>query len=290
MVLDSLTPGLAPSFVLRRRAWTAASDAADELVRRPRLALIAALMAVSAVFVVFPGLDLRLSDTFYRDGMGFWLAEDARLRLVRSLGNHLTMLVVVACLVAAFAPFVRIGRHIGLRPHQALFVLAVYALGPGLLVNGILKNVVGRARPREIWEFGGGSDFTGVWTVFGGCLSNCSFVSGEGASAFALLCLIFVAPRGDRLTIGPSLFAVALALSLNRIAFGGHFLSDVLIAWILVLFVAVSLRPVFLGRWGPRIDGILRTAGRQAIEYRARLIGRLVGSWRSERSPAWNAL
>lgn len=43
---------------------------------------------------------------------------------------------------------------------HSLFLLLLLALGPGLLVNVILKNHLGRPRPQELIEFGGKQQFT----------------------------------------------------------------------------------------------------------------------------------
>ena len=45
-----------------------------------------------------------------------------------------------------------------------------------------------------------------------------------------------------------ALFVIAAALSLNRIAFGRHFLSDVLIAWGLTLLVLAGLHRLIVER------------------------------------------
>ena len=43
--------------------------------------------------------------------------------------------------------------------------------------------------------------------------------------------------------------------SLNRMAFGGHFFFDVLIAWGLMVTVVLALRVVFLESIGPLTEG-----------------------------------
>ncbi|QLQ19882.1 MAG: phosphatase PAP2 family protein [Exiguobacterium profundum] len=65
------------------------------------------------------------------------------------------------------------------------FVLAVYALGTGVLVHGLLKAYWGRARPAQVTEFGGIAAFTPPWLISQECTRNCSFVSGEVSGAVA---------------------------------------------------------------------------------------------------------
>jgi membrane-associated phospholipid phosphatase len=86
----------------------------------------------------------------------------------------------------------------------------------------------------------------------GWCDTNCSFVSGEASSAMWLVAVALVLPGRIRRPAVVVAVAYAALLSLNRIAFGGHFLSDVLISFALTLLViAVVYRLVILRppRW-----------------------------------------
>ena len=225
---------------------------------RPGLMLVGFLLAVLAIvsvfFLAFPGADRAVSGIFYVDGAGFASTADPALRLLRNLGMLATVLVVATAVLSLFAPFCVTWRLIDLKPHAALYLLAVYALGPALIVNAFFKNEFHRARPRDIVEFGGDALFSNVWTVVGGCVDNCSFTSGEASAAAAILALVFVVPKSWRLTGGLVLTLFAAEVSVSRIAFGGHFLSDTLISWVVVLLVIVLLRPLFLGSRGARID------------------------------------
>ena len=248
--------------------------------RRPVLVLLVLLAAISLVFLAFPSLDMAASAAFH-DGRGFAWALDPTLDLVRDLGRWLTILVCgLAVGSLLFAVFRAWPRWV-FRPHQALYLLAVYVVGPGLVVNGIFKSLFGRARPREIVEFGGGLDFTPVWVVSDACVGNCSFVSGEGSAAAALLALLVCLPRGDRLVVAPGLVAVAAVVSFNRVVFGGHFLSDVLIAWVIVLLIAVLLRPLFFGARGETIDRAVLAVAEHVSPRRAALERRLIGTFRA---------
>lgn len=115
--------------------------------------------------------------------------------------------------------------------------LVALALGPGLLVNGLLKAYMGRPRPIQVNQFGGTADYVPVWTHSTACQANCSFVSGE--ASFGLFLIVFAfwfagAMRWPALAL-IGLFGVAM--SLNRVAFGAHFLSDVVLGWCLTALV-----------------------------------------------------
>src|SRR5262249_22121586 len=122
-------------------------------------------------------------------------------------------------------------RKLLLSPRAALFVLATFALGPGLIVNGIFKEFLGLGGARELLEFGRSSTFSPAWWLSDQCDRNCSFASGEAASAFCLVALVFLVREEQRFAVACTTLAFAAIVSLTRIAEGGHFLSDVLIAW-----------------------------------------------------------
>jgi lipid A 4'-phosphatase len=131
-------------------------------------------------------------------------------------------------------------------PRATLFVLATFALGPGLIVNGILKEHWGRARPKTLLEFGGDATFSPVWWISDQCARNCSFVSGEAAGAFCLVTLVFLVRKERQPAMAIFTLSFAAVVSLTRIAVGAHFLSDVLIAWLLTLCVMIVLDRLIL--------------------------------------------
>ena len=224
------------------------------LRHRPIAALLLSLAAVSAFFLLFPGLDLAVSRLFYFPGGGFVFADDPALELLRSLGKLATIAVIIAIAAALLAPGLA-GRFLpGLMPSKALYLLAIYAIGPGLIVNAFFKQVFGRARPYELFQFGGDLAFSHVWAVSDACSGNCSFTSGEASAAAALIALIALLPKRYRLPVGGLITFFAALVSLNRIAFGGHFLSDTVLSWLVVLLVVDFLRPWFFGPRGVAID------------------------------------
>ena len=118
-----------------------------------------------------------------------------------------------------------------------IFLVATVAIGPGLLVNLSLKDHWHRPRPINTQEFSGPSDFKPWYESDGACKKNCSFVSGEAATGFWMVAPAMVLPPPWR---GPAIlaaFAFGVAASLLRVAFGGHYLSDVLLGGLVTLIV-----------------------------------------------------
>ena len=114
--------------------------------------------------------------------------------------------------------------------NKALFVILFLALGPGLVVNVLLKDQLGRARPREVIEFGGKHEFTRCWQP-GTAGRNSSFPSGHASIAFFLMAPWFVL-RDKRRTTATVFLVFGLSfgtlVGITRILQGGHFVTDVL--------------------------------------------------------------
>lgn len=131
---------------------------------------------------------------------------------------------------------------------SGLFLVLVLGIGPGLLVNLILKPGYGRPRPRDLAEFGGQYEFVPVLTP-APSLQGRSFPSGHAAMGFYLMAPAFLLWRRARpaaILIAVTGLLLGSAIGLARIVQGGHFASDVMwsagIVYITALIVARLLR------------------------------------------------
>jgi lipid A 4'-phosphatase len=217
--------------------------------------LIRAFLLAAAVFVLVPGIDIAVSRSFYVKGFGFPWDGAPWLVTLRWVIWRLTEAMILLSVAGLTIPWLRRRLpEIGLR-HWG-FVLLLYVLGPGLLVNGLLKAHWGRARPFQIAEFGGQASFTPPLELASQCTANCSFMSGEGAGAvalaisilFLLACLRMRLPR--RVERAGVWLAVAIGLvgPALRVMAGRHFLSDTIFAALLVAAVALALHWALFAR------------------------------------------
>ena len=197
------------------------------------------VLVVSLFFLAFPGVDVWVSSLFYKEPKGFYLRNYAFFKQIRDLGSFAVVAVVVWLLAHLLLKLARPERPSYVPPGVTLFLLSTLIAGPLLLVNIILKNNWGRPRPVMVDVFGGDSPYVEVWRITDYCQTNCSFVSGETASAFWLMALALVVPRRFRVATAIVTGLYAALLSFNRILFGGHFLSDVLLSMGLTLMVVV---------------------------------------------------
>jgi lipid A 4'-phosphatase len=216
-----------------------------------KIALVyaALVVAASALFLVFPGIDLWASGLFYRPGAGFFLKDWPLFQALYRAVPLLTWAVALLVLAAFLFRFWRKQPLFGLDGARMGYLVLALALGPGLVVNAVLKDHWGRARPSQVVEFGGEKRFTPAPLPADECARNCSFAGGHAAMGFYLVAFAFLVrdPRRRRVAEIAAL-AAGVAVGLTRIAQGGHFLSDVVFAGLIVwgisrvLFVLVVER------------------------------------------------
>jgi membrane-associated phospholipid phosphatase len=195
------------------------------------------LAAMLLACALWPQIDLGLAHRIYEaQGGSFGARREGMLILLRDIGIHLPIgLFVIACLLWLTGLLRREEARPTLSNRQMLFLAASFALGPGLLVNGVLKDVSHRPRPAQLVEFGGQDAFRPWYAFDGGCKSNCSFASGEVAGAAWLLAPASLAPPPWRGIAIAAVGAVTITVAGLRMAFGGHFLSDVIAAVLVTL-------------------------------------------------------
>jgi|GEM_PF-452099 len=197
------------------------------------------IVGTSFIFTVFPTIDPRVSGWFAKDGI-FLLVDNPFLRGLRDY-SRLSAAVAVWSMLLLTALCIAFPRRPWLcAPHKPLFVLMSFLAGPVVIVE-VLKFALGRARPRHLLEFGGTADFTPVWEFAAACSRNCSFPSGEAAGAAASLSLLIFVPKGYQLLAASIVTPVLVVVAMNRVAFGAHFLSDVVLAWLITLFIMLLI-------------------------------------------------
>jgi hypothetical protein len=122
-----------------------------------------------------------------------------------------------------------------------LVVFFTCLIGPGIIVNGILKPYWGRPRPAEIKVFQGHWDYKEPWSP-GTPGKGKSFTCGHCSFAFASASIVSFYPYFP--IAAPALAVCGIGygslMSVARVAQGGHFVSDALWSAIIV-FCLISL-------------------------------------------------
>jgi lipid A 4'-phosphatase len=207
----------------------AAGDARWRTSRRALTVILAVGIVTALVFGLYPRLDLTISAPFYDPLHHVWPATSSRLlALHRDFSAYLAAILVIIAIVLGVVGVVRLGASgLSLR-RAAWFLIGSCLLGPGLIVNTLLKPEWGRPRPADVIDFSGRLPFVPWWNPFGACDGNCSFVSGETSLAFWILAWALVVPQRYRAATAVAALVNCVVLSAGRIAMGGHFMSDVL--------------------------------------------------------------
>jgi lipid A 4'-phosphatase len=212
-------------------------------------------IALSLAFVVglllgiYPELDLKLAALFYDPApRSFPLKLNALAVFARDGAMWISWGLVLPAIVALIAKLVRPDRPLLISGRAMIFLLLTLFLSAGVLTNFTFKSYWGRPRPVVVTQFNGPEQFVPWWDPRGSCDRNCSFFSGEGATAFWTLAPAALAPPAWRPLAYAAATLFGVATSLLRMAFGGHFFTDVAAAG-LVTFVVVWLAHGYIYRW-----------------------------------------
>jgi lipid A 4'-phosphatase len=199
-----------------------------------------------AAFLLYPQIDIKFSNLFYRPGLGFIYKDNICLILIHRSIYIISYIIIAYLILSLLYNIITSKKLFGLFGKKDLiYVLLCLAIGPGLIVNYAFKdNIFGRARPCNIEEFGGDKNFTPIFTISDNCSKNCSFTSGHAALAFFLTSFAFVAKSRSRLIfISAMIFGVIV--SMGRVIQGGHFLSDVIFSGIIVIAINMGIARLF---------------------------------------------
>lgn len=246
------------------------------MIRHLFIAVVLVLALAIAAIALFPGVDLAVARWFWMPADGFWLSRHDWATLLRRVSMWPTIAIGVAALVSVLQHIFAPATRQFMTARAALFLFLTVTAAPVLLVNGVFKEYWDRARPVHVTELGGNWRFTPWWQPGDGteCRTNCSFVSGESSGAAWLAAPALLAPPSLRPVALAGVAAYTALISALRMGFGGHFLSDTLIATLLTLLIVAAGYRWFYRRAGALSEAELAARlGRLGAPLR-RLFGR----------------
>lgn len=215
-----------------------------EATIRTKVTIILAFVLLSLLFRFYPSIDLWITGVFWKQDTGFylgdWLPFTVLYWVFAKLSGPLALGLLFYWLSALFLakPLGWTAGHVLKRyQQQALFLLLVLVIGT-LLIEVVLKLGWGRARPRDVVEFGGLLRFTPAWVFSDQCQANCSFMSGHASFGYYFMVLAWLKRRW--LWLAPGV-VLGVLLGLTRIAQGGHFASDVMLPFFVVIGLSYVL-------------------------------------------------
>ncbi|WP_315836630.1 phosphatase PAP2 family protein [Bradyrhizobium prioriisuperbiae] len=241
---------------------------------------LALSLAFLVVFGLHPELDLKIAAWFYDPvTKTFPLKSNLFAIIVRDVVMWVAWAFAVPSIIAVAVKFARPLKPLIMPGRTVVFLLITIVLSAGILSNLVFKGHWGRPRPVMVAEFNGPWEFKSWYDPSGACPKNCSFFSGEGATAFWTYAPAALAPPAWRplAYVGATLFG--LATGGLRMAFGGHFLTDVLVSGLVPFFV-IWLAYALIYRWprtrltDERVDATLTRWALPGYRWLQRLLRR----------------
>ncbi|MBY0382608.1 MAG: phosphatase PAP2 family protein [Xanthobacteraceae bacterium] len=235
------------------------------------------------IFTVYPTLDLSIAARFYNPQTKiFPMGQVHWAILARNAAMWLAWAFVIPSILAIVVKLFRPVRPLMIPGRKILFLLGSILISAVLLSNVTFKTYWGRPRPAHVVEFNGDKAFVPWWDPRGTCPKNCSFFSGEGATAFWTYAPAALTPPQWRPVayLGATLFGIFTGGL--RMTFGGHFATDV-IASGLVSFFVIWVLYALIYRWpstrltDEEVDAWLTQLAWPGYRWRQRLFGRNIG-------------
>ena len=237
-------------------------------------------LSVGLLFGIYPELDLKLAALFYDStSKSFPLKHDGLAAVVRDGAMYIAWGLALPAIIAPFIKLLRPDKPLIIPGRAIIFLVVTLFLSAGVFTNLTFKSYWGRPRPVVVTQFNGPEQFVPWWDPRGGCGRNCSFFSGEGATAFWTYAPAALTPPAWRPLAYAAATLFGVITSVLRMAFGGHFFTDVAAAG-LVTFLVIWLVHGYIYRWRPtrlsdaRIDAALTRLAMSVYRLMAKLRAR----------------
>src|ERR1700738_1772597 len=210
---------------------------------------LALALVVGLLFGIYPELDLKLAALFYDPvTRSFPLKLDTLAMIARDGAMWISWGLALPAITALVIKLARPDRPLLISGRAIVFLLVTLMLSAGILTNLTFKSYWGRPRPVVVTEFNGDLPFVPWWDPRGGCGRNCSFFSGEGATAFWTFAPAALTPPAWRPLAYAAATLFGVLTSALRMSFGGHFFTDVAAAG-LVTYLVIWLAYAWIFRW-----------------------------------------
>ena len=236
-----------------------------------RTAQIIADWAIPLVLLIAATVWIRVTDfdivfmMQYYDGQVGWIGGvEPFWKFVKKYGP-IPSFIITSASVAVLIASVWVPRFVRWRT-PAWFLVAVMALGPGLVVNVGFKQFWDRPRPQDLREFSRHEPFREVWSLPKPG-SGASFPSGHASTAFFLMTPFFLLRRRSmRWAVFVLLLGLAYGtlMGFARMTAGAHFPSDVL--WSAGFIYLVGLGISYAMRIDTRMEPATAAADAEPIQ------------------------
>ena len=206
------------------------------------LSFIALGLALALLFAAYPSWDVQVAAWFFDPSSAkFPLAVDSEWNMARRAANWVPFLLLLPAVFALLRKLVFPSERMLIAPSIVLYLLGSLLIGPGLTSNLLLKENWGRPRPNSVQQFAGTAAYQPWWRPGGTCKRNCSFVSGEASLAFWTVAPASLAPPQMRPVALGAAVVFGTAVGSLRVAFGRHFVTDIVFAGLITIAIVLAL-------------------------------------------------
>lgn len=155
-----------------------------------------ALALSATVLIIVTDADLKAASSIYDTYQG-WSGDRLPWSILYIYAPLPGFVLAVGALFVFIAGFFK--QTLRAYRKQTAFLALMIALGPGLIVNVMLKDNMGRSRPADIIEFGGTHQYSEAWQ-YGVSPGQKSFPSGHAPIAFYMIAPWFILRRKHKKT------------------------------------------------------------------------------------------
>ena len=215
-----------------------------------RLYYFIVILLLGALFVTIgSSFDLYFSGLFYYGNSQFYLQSyDFLSKVFRDVLLPLILIyILILPIIGQFIKIDRIYLNYKFSVKEIFLIWSTQIFSMIIFINLILKNLWGRARPGDVLQLGGKETFTSWFEYSNACSTNCSFVSGDASVGFSIIILYFITKKVIFINLS---IIFGLLLGIIRIIAGGHFLSDIIFAGLIVILINFFIYKLYKRYYG----------------------------------------
>lgn len=188
------------------------------------------------------GWDLKFQDLFWDPVAGKWKGRQV------PIFGFLYQYGVIPALFVGLGSLFLLVLSFPLRPlckfrRIFLYLFLILALGSGLITNGILKEFWGRPRPSQLKSYGGIQSYEPI-LYYNPASFGKSFPCGHATMGFYFFGVALLFRKRVRAALLVAALVFGMVMGLARNSYGGHFLTDVLWAGLIMWMTAFGLYQV----------------------------------------------
>lgn len=192
--------------------------------------LLASLIA-ALVFLLYPHLDLFITDRFFVDGTFIYRSHPVSKAIyigVRVIARIFIIGLVLWALWKCLRPRLRYSWR------SWFFLVLVVLAGPVFSIEYLAKGYTYRPRPVEITRYGGQFEYVAPLRLGQQGIGR-SFVSNHAAVGFYIAAFAYLAARRRRFIYSAGI-VLGFFIGMARVAQGSHYLSDVVFSGLIMLW------------------------------------------------------